>query len=45
MQNLSYAQEDFDKLLIAISRSPEGKLEVDQVEEETKIIGKIHEML
>ena len=45
MQNLSYAQEDFDKLLIAIGRAPEGELAVDQVEEKIKIIGKIHEML
>ena len=45
LHNLSYAQEDFDKLLIAIGRAPEGELAGDQVEEKIKIIGKIHEML
>ena len=35
----------FDKMLYAISLSPEGEQDVDQEEEEIKIIGKIHEML
>ena len=32
-------------MLNAIGRAPEGKLEVDLVEEELKIIDKNHEML
>ena len=43
--NLTNSQEDFDKMLNAIGRSPEGKQEVDLVEEKIKIIDKIHEML
>ena len=45
LHNLCYAQEDFDKLLIATGLAPDGKVEVDQVEEKIKIIDKIHKML
>ena len=38
-------QEDFDRLLIAIGLPPEKQPELEQEEEEIKIIGKIHEML
>ena len=45
LHNLTNSQEDFDKMLNAIGRSPEGNVEVDLVEEGIKIIDKIHEML
>ena len=45
LHNLTNSQEDFDKMLNAIGRSPEGKPGVDLVEEELKIIDKIHGML
>ena len=43
--NDNLCQEDFDRLLIEIGLPQEKQPELEEEEEEIKIIGKIHEML